>query len=275
MSRNEARTHSLLPITQMRNLEIEVAGQYSHIAAPTSMTTQGLQQALNYTYSMLCQTCYMEYIVADNFIIIANDVLKKKKVLRFDVKKNFTDLQKAVRSTMRIYEQHMNEDYYNEYSTVLYEKVTPLIEKLRKIIEDKLRNLQCKRNAYICSYVIMIQNLVQQVDDTYLHVMDSVSREFNIKLHDSFVRLRCVAGFKAADNLLYAYMQGEADKFTDNIVNNKDIIATWSEIMKQLYDMKNVVNARVEAFRALTDEEKARYIFHEEDGYCEPKQGNK
>lgn len=263
-----------LPMIKKRDVEIEVAGLRSHIAVPLSMSKQDLQLALDYTYSMLCQTCYMEYTVADNFMIIASDVLKKKKALRFGVKKNFLDLQKAIRSTMRTYEQHMNEGYYNEYSTVLYEKVAPLIEKLRKVIEDKLRNLQCKRNAYICSYVIMIQNLVQQVNDTYTHVMDVVMRKYGVKFHDSFKRLRCIAGFKAADNLLYAFMQDEADKFANNIVKNKDVIAIWSKISMQLYDMKNVTDARFEAYYAMPEEQQQKYELHADDGYCELKQHN-
>lgn len=252
-----------------RFLEIEVAGLYSRITAPCSMATKDVQQALSYTYSMLCQTCYMEYVVADNFLILAADVFKKKGVLRFEFKRNFLDLQKAIRGTMRIYEAYMNEDYYNEYSTVLYEKVSGLIEKLRKVIEGKLRNLHCQRNAYICSYVIMIQNLVQQVSDTFTHVLDVVRRNYKIRLNEGFRRLRSDGAAKAADNLLNAYMGGEADKFTDNIVNNKDIVAIWSEIMKRLYDMKNVVNARTEAFHALPEEEQSRYIFHNKDGFCE------
>ena len=256
---------------EKRYLEIEVAGVYSRIAAPRSMNTKEVQQALDYTYSMLCQTCYMEYVIADNFLILAADILKKKGVLRFAVKHNFVELQKAVRGTRRIYEAHMNEEYYNEYSSVLYDKVTDLIEKLRKVIENKLRNLQCKRNPYICSYIIMIQNLVQQVNDTYGHVLSVIYRKFNIQLEDSYRRFRADRAFKAADNLLNAYMQDEADKFTDNIVNNKEIIAIWSEIMKRLYDMKNVTDARIEAYHNLPEEDKARYNFHEKNGYCEPK----
>ena len=117
----------------------------------------------------------------------------------------------------------------------------------------------------------MIQNLVQQVNDTYGHVLSAINRKFNIQLEDSYRRFRADKAFKAADNLLNAYMQDEADKFTDNIVNNKEIIAIWSEIMKRLYDMKNVTDARIEAYHNLPKEDKARYNFHEEDGYCEAK----
>lgn len=173
---------------------------------------------------------------------------------------------------MKIYKVHMNDDYYDEYSSILYGKVSDVIEHMRKLIEDKLRNLHSKCNPYIASYAIMMQNLVQQVDDTYKNVMDSLKKRYDVDLSKVFDKYRSRLAFTMVDNLLYAIMQSDADKFTDNIVNNKKILALWSEVTKRLYNPKNLKEARLSAFYSMPKEYQSLYTLNE-DGTCEPKEG--
>ena len=236
------------------------------------MAEEWLQEALDNAYSMLVQSCYMEYILADNFLIIAKDIFVRKKIFRFNIKKFFVDCQSDIRKTMKIYKMHMDDDYYDEYSSILYGKVSDVIEHMRKLIEDKLRNLHSKCNPYIASYAIMMQNLVQQVDDTYKNVMDSLKKRYDVDLSKVFDKYRSRLAFTMVDNLLYAIMQSDADKFTDNIVNNKKILALWSEVTKRLYNPKNLKEARLSAFYSMPKEYQSLYTLNE-DGTCEPKEG--
>ena len=79
------------------------------------MAEELLQEALDNAYSMLVQSCYMEYILADNFLIIAKDIFVRKKIFRFNIKKFFVDCQSDISKTMKIYKMHMDDDYYDEY----------------------------------------------------------------------------------------------------------------------------------------------------------------
>lgn len=259
-------------IVSPRRIQVEVCGYKSIINVPYGMPEERLQEALDNAYSMLVQSCYMEYILADNFLIIAKDIFVRKKIFRFNIKKFFVDCQSDIRKTMKIYKMHMDDDYYDEYSSILYGKVSDVIEHMRKLIEDKLRNLHSKCNPYIASYAIMMQNLVQQVDDTYKNVMDSLKKRYDVDLSKVFDKYRSRLAFTMVDNLLYAIMQSDADKFTDNIVNNKKILALWSEVTKRLYNPKNLKEARLSAFYSMPKEYQSLYTLNE-DGTCEPKDG--
>lgn len=149
----------------------------------------------------------------------------------------------------------MDEDYYNEYSTYLWDLIKDKVEKLRKMIENKLRNLKCKYNPYLCSYAITIQNLVQQINDTHKHVMEITEREYGVDIAPSYECHRAKMAFTQADNCLYDIMHDEAEKFRDNIVNDK--------------------KARFSAFYSMSKETQALYNLREEDGFCELKEDAK
>lgn len=196
-------------------------------------------------------------------------------MFKFNLKKHFTECQTSIRDTMKLYERNMDEDYYNEYSTYLWDLIKDKVEKLRKMIEDKLRNLKCKYNPYLCSYVIMIQNLVQQINDTHIHVMEITEREYGVDISPSYENYRAKMAFTQADNCLYDIMHDEAEKFRDNIVKEKKVIAVWSDITRTLYDPINAKKARFSAFYSMPEETQALYNLREEDGFCEPKDGTK
>ena len=262
------------PMVGNRWVEVDISGYKAVIEVSRKVSDEQIQKALDYAYSTLCQSCYMELILADNFLILSQEVFKKKKVFKFNLKKHFLDCQTNIRDTMKVYERHMDEDYYNEYSTTMWEFVEGKVEQLRKLIEDKLRNLRCKYSPYLCSYAIMIQNLTQQVSDTYKHVMDIVKRDYDgIDLTVAFSKHNAKMAYTQADNLLYDVMHGESEKFTDNIVKNKKIIEIWSDITKTLYNPHNARKARMAAFYNMPDEQQALYNLREEDGFCELKEG--
>ena len=169
----------------------------------------------------------------------------------------------------------MDEDYYNEYSTYLWDLIKDKVEKLRKMIEDKLRNLKCKYNPYLCSYAITIQNLVQQINDTHIHVMEITEREYGVDIAPSYENHRAKMAFTQADNCLYDIMHDEAEKFRDNIVKDKKVIAVWSDITRTIYDPINAKKARLSAFYSMPEETQALYNLREEDGFCELKDGAK
>lgn len=250
-------------------------GWKATIYVPSGIDNEQIQKALDYAYSTLCQSCYMEFILADNFLLISKEVFDKKKVFKFNLKKHFTECQTSIRDTMKLYERNMDEDYYNEYSTYLWDLIKDKVEKLRKMIEDKLRNLKCKYNPYLCSYVIMIQNLVQQINDTHIHVMEITEREYGVDIAPSYENYRAKMAFTQADNCLYDIMHDEAEKFRDNIVKDKKVIAVWSDITRTLYDPINAKKARFSAFYSMSEETQALYNLREEDGFCEPKEGTK
>ena len=261
------------PMVGNRWVEVDISGYKAVIEVSRKVTDEQIQKALDYAYSMLCQSCYMEFILADNFLILSQEVFRKKKVFKFNLKKHFLDCQQSIRSTMKVYERHMDDEYYNEYSSTMWDFVEGKVERLRKLIEDKLRNLGCKYSPYLCSYAIMIQNLTQQVSDTYGHVMDVVKREYDIDLSVAFGKHNAKMAYTQADNLLYAVMHGENEKFANNIVKNKDIIEVWAQITKTLYDPNNAKKARMAAFYNMPKEQQALYNLREKDGYCELKEG--
>lgn len=254
-------------------IDITVSGYRTVVLLPDEYDMGKLQKALDYAYKMLCGSCYMEMVIADNFLMKAKDIFIKRKMFRFKFKKDFTDLQTNLRDTMKVYEEYMDDVYYNEYSSVLYEKVADIIEKMRKMIEDKLRNLGVK-NAYDSSIAIMIQNLTQQIDDTFLNVMGKVREDYDVNLTQAYVKHRPKLAYSKADCVLYDVMHDDCDKFNKNIVNNKHIVALWSEITKRIYDQKNQIEARKEAYYNMPKEQQDLYIMNK-DGFLELKEGVK
>jgi hypothetical protein len=267
--------HNDCKIDTGRYVETDVMGWKAIVYVPSGIDNEQVQKALDYAYSTLCQSCYMEFILADNFLLISKEVFDKKKVFKFNLKKHFTECQTSIRDTMKLYERNMDEDYYNEYSTFLWDLIKDKVEKLRKMIEDKLRNLKCKYNPYLCSYVIMIQNLVQQINDTHIHVMEITEREYGVDIAPSYENYRAKMAFTQADNCLYDIMHDEAKKFRDNIVKDKKIIAVWSDITRTIYNPINAKKARLSAFYSMPEETQALYNLREEDGFCELKDGAK
>lgn len=255
-----------------RCIEVEVSGERSVIDVAPGITNEMIEDALDYMYSMLCQSCYVEYTIADCFLLVAKEVLQKKKIFRFGVKKHFLECQKSIRDTMKLYEVHMDEDYYNEYSSTLYDMVAQKIEKLRKVIENKLRGLGCEYNPYLCSYAIMIQNLVQNISDTFQNVVDTTEKIYGCNMFGCYKKYRAGMAFTQADNLLADIMHNEAEKFKVNIVQNKDIIKMWGDIIQTLYDQNNAKKARLAAFYDMPEEKRALYNLRE-DGFCELKKG--
>lgn len=254
-------------------IDVAVSGYHTAVLLPDDYDMSRLHDALDYAYKMLCGSCYMEMVIADNFLMKAKDILVNRKLLKFKLKKDFTDVQTNLRDTMKVYEQWMDDVYYNEYSTVLYEKVSGIIEKMRKMIEDKLRNLGVK-NAYDSSIAIMIQNLVQQIDDTFHNVMDKVEADYDVNLKQAYIKHRPRLAYSKADCVLYDIMHENGDKFDKNIVKNKHIIALWSEITKRIYDQKNQIEARKAAYYNMPKEQQDLYIM-KDDGFLELKEGVK
>lgn len=233
--------HIVVNIDKGRYVETDVVGWKAIVYVPSGIDNEQIQKALDYAYSTLCQSCYMEFILADNFLLISKEVFDKKKVFKFNLKKHFTECQTSIRDTMKLYERNMDEDYYNEYSTYLWDLIKDKVEKLRKMIEDKLRNLKCKYNPYLCSYVIMIQNLVQQINDTHIHVMEITERKYGVDIAPSYENYRAKMAFTQADNCLYDIMHDEAEKFRDNIVKDKRVRGEWFSLSKE--DISYIVNA--------------------------------
>ena len=94
--------HNDCKIDKGRYVETDVSGYKSVIYVPSGIDNEQIQKALDYAYSTLCQSCYMEFILADNFLLISKEVFDKKKVFKFNLKKHFTDCQKSVRETMKL-----------------------------------------------------------------------------------------------------------------------------------------------------------------------------
>lgn len=122
--------HNDCKIDTGRYVETDVMGWKATIYVPSGIDNEQIQKALDYAYSTLCQSCYMEFILADNFLLISKEVFDKKKVFKFNLKKYFTECQTSIRDTMKLYERNMDEDYYNEYSTYLWD----LIIRLRSCV---------------------------------------------------------------------------------------------------------------------------------------------
>lgn len=257
-----------------RQVEIEVSGRKSVIDVHQGVTDEQINDGLEYMYTALCLSCYVEYTIADCFLIISEKIFRKKKVFKFELKKHFAECQKSIRSTLKRYECHIDDDYYSEYSGTMYDMVVQKIEKLRKMCEDKLRGLGCKYNPYLCSYAIVIQNLVQCSNDTFKHVVEVTERLYGCNFAESFKLYSAKMAYTQADNILYDIMHDEAEKFKVNIVENKKIKDIWSEIIQTLYNEKNAKKARLAAFYEMPPEKQALYTLHE-NGFCEPKEGVK
>ena len=254
-------------------IDVAVSGYHTAVLLPDEYGMDKLQNALDYAYKMLCGSCYMEMVIADNFLIKAKDIFVKSKMFRFKFKKDFTDLQTNLRDTMKLYEEYMDDVYYNEYSSVLYEKVANIIENMRILIEHTLHRVGVK-NAYDSSIAIMIQNLTQQIDDTFLNVMGKVREDYAVNLTQAYVKYRPKLAYSKADCVLYDVMHDDCETFCNNIVNNKHIVALWSEITKRIYDQKNQIEARKAAYYNMPKEQQDLYIL-KEDGFLELKEGVK
>ena len=255
-----------------RQVEVEVTGRKTVVDVSPGVTSEQIQDGLDYMYAMLCQSCYVEYTIADCFLIISEKIFRKKKVFKFGLKKHFTECQKSLRDTMKIYECHMDDDYYSEYSGTMYDMVAQKIEKLRKMCEDKLRGLDCKYNPYLCSYAIMIQNLVQNSSDTFKHVVEVAVRLYGCNFADSYKQHNAKMAYTQADNILYDIMHDGAKKFKVNIIENKKIKDIWCDIIQTLYNQNNAKKARLAAFYDMPPEKQALYDLRE-DGFCQLKEG--
>lgn len=120
-----------------RYLEADMSGRKVVIYAPGNVSNEQIQDAIDYAYCTLCQTCYMEYVLADNFLIKSKMIFDKKKVFKFGLKKHFMECQKSILDTRSLFEQHMDEVYYYEFSNYLWDLVRDKVEKMRKLIEKK------------------------------------------------------------------------------------------------------------------------------------------
>ena len=67
--------------------------------------------------------------LADNFLIKSKMIFDKKKVFKFGLKKHFMECQKSILDTRRLFEEHMDEDYYYEFSNYLWDLVRHKVEK--------------------------------------------------------------------------------------------------------------------------------------------------
>ena len=163
----------------------------------------------------------------------------------------------------------MNDDYYYEYSSIIYEKLEPKIEKLRKAIETKLRNLKVN-NAYISSYLIILYNMMTQNTDTFTRIMEIVKRRYSVDLTSQFSSVYASMPQAHAQRLLDEVMRQDRQTFSDSITKNKDIIKLWQEATKVIYDPMCTRDARIGAFNEMPEETKALYNLRE-DGFCELK----
>lgn len=253
-----------------RYIKVNVFDRESYVYAPDNVTRESLEEALDYTFTLLCNSCYAENVATDIMLLLTNDILVKKSVFRFGVKKHFKEFQKSLRNIIHIYQHYMNDDYYYEYSSIIYEKLEPKIEKLRKAIESKLRNLKVN-NAYISSYLIILYNMMTQNTNTFTRVMEIVKRRYSVDLTSQFSSVYASMPQAHAQRLLDEVMRQDRQTFSDSITKNKDIIKLWQEATKVIYDPMCTIDARIGAFNEMPEETKALYNLGE-DGFCELKE---
>ena len=79
--------HNDCNIDKGRYVETDVSGYKAVVYVPSGIDNEQIQKALDYAYSTLCQSCYMEFILADKFLLISKEVFDKKKVFKFNLKK--------------------------------------------------------------------------------------------------------------------------------------------------------------------------------------------
>lgn len=61
--------HIVVNIDKGRYVETDVVGWKAIVYVPSGIDNEQIQKALDYAYSTLCQSCYMEFILADNFLL--------------------------------------------------------------------------------------------------------------------------------------------------------------------------------------------------------------
>lgn len=78
--------HNDCKIDKGRYVETDVSGYKAVIYVPSGIDNEQIQKALDYAYSTLCQSCYMEFILADNFLLISKRSSIRRKCLSLILK---------------------------------------------------------------------------------------------------------------------------------------------------------------------------------------------
>lgn len=73
--------HNDCKIDTGRYVETDVMGWKAIVYLPSGIDNEQVQKALDYAYSTLCQSCYMEFILADNFLLILRRSLIRRRCL--------------------------------------------------------------------------------------------------------------------------------------------------------------------------------------------------
>lgn len=246
----------------VRKVELRMFGYRCSVTA-NNITNGNIQKAIDEAYSAIVQTSYIEYILADNVLILCKDYLVEKGYYKQKVKMLFNETQKDLRRAMNICETCINEDYYNEMSCFHYDNVKNDFDKLRKVIATKLANLGVPK-AGLCAWLILCYNIIMSSKDSFERVYQRELKRHGVDLHNAYTSVEATLAYKRSRELMYYVMGDDADRFTNNIIGNKQVQMIWNRIFDTVFSKKNAIASRKEAYYSLSEEEQARWDLQED-----------
>lgn len=252
--------------TPIKCFAVESFGNSYKVFADQTVDSLYVQETLNIAKVSVFQFLYTEYLITDNWMYSMEWYLKKKGILRFELKKKFNEAKQSLRRIIELVESNSQDTYCNEYASQLDDMALPTLKKLRDQIAQKLQNLGVPR-AGVCASMIVLQNLICMSVDTHKHIFKRIYEIRHIDIKKCFEKVYPETAIKQIDEMLALVMGDDRQKYQNNIVNNKTIKQLFDKYAVTIYDQNNIKKASIAAYEAMPETERERYMLLE-DGAC-------
>lgn len=252
--------------TPIKCFAVESFGNSYKVFADQTVDSLYVQETLNIAKVSVFQFLYTEYLITDNWMYSMEWYLKKKGILRFELKKKFNEAKQSLRKIIELVESNSQDTYCNEYASQLDDMALPTLKKLRDQIAEKLQNLGVPR-AGVCATMIVLQNLICMSVDTHKHIFKRIYEIRHIDIKKCFEKVYPETAIKQIDEMLALVMGDDRQKYQNNIINNKTIKQLFDKYAVTIYDQNNIKKASIAAYKAMPETERERYMLLE-DGAC-------
>lgn len=115
--------------TPIKCFAVESFGNSYKVFADQTVDSLYVQETLNLAKVSVFQFLYTEYLITDNWMYSMEWYLKKKGILRFELKKKFNEAKQSLRRIIELVESNSQDTYCNEYASQLDDMALPTLKK--------------------------------------------------------------------------------------------------------------------------------------------------
>lgn len=206
--------------------------------------------------TFLATFVYVPCIVSDCMMLKLQQVLQRKKMYRFKLKKDFVNMQSLVRRTIKNFEDDFkNPEFFDEFSMTYYDEAKPKIEKFAKMMEVKLANLGYKDVSVMSLSFLAFQMACFGVVN-YQSLMRGAETDYGFDLTGLYAHLCPTQPSEAAKRFMMDV--GFTEELVKKLNARDDISELFSRIEKTFISQATQRKASDAAFNELPEETKER-----------------